>query len=97
MRCLPGSWVCSQSQNVRASRDAFPLLGFALNFRASRDAVSLLGFALILKTVAAVTTRDAEWEIRCACPYVKSWRKLRSSAIVYSQKVMTTQSLSIDG
>ena len=55
-------------KNFRASCDAFSLLGFALNFRASRDAVSLLGFALILKTVAAVTTRDGEWEIKCACP-----------------------------
>ena len=37
----------------RASSD----LGFAPNVRASRDAVALLGFALILKTVAEITTR----------------------------------------
>ena len=45
-------------KKIRASCDAFSLLGFALNFRASRDAVALLGFALILKTVAAVTTNE---------------------------------------
>ena len=41
----------------RASRDAFPVPGFALNlkkFRASRDAFSLLGFALNIRA-----SRDA--------------------------------------
>ena len=74
-RCLPASWVSSKSQNFRASRDAFPLLGFPLNlekFPRFARCLPRLGFprvSSIFQIRVPPTTSDADTEISCGCPY----------------------------